>query len=66
LQRVPLTLTPDWQIYTVELDRFIEADLTRLNVVAGFLVESPQPCSFSIRDIRYLKPESDVHRTPST
>ena len=57
LRSVPLALAPEWQTYTVGLDEFVEADLTRLNVVAGFLLESPQPCSFSIRDVRYLEPE---------
>jgi hypothetical protein len=57
LRSVPLALTPEWQTYTVNLDEFVEADLTRLNVVAGFLFDSPQPCSFSIRDVRYLVPE---------
>jgi hypothetical protein len=50
----------------VDLDEFVEADLTRLNVVAGFLFASPQPCSFSIRDVRYLKPETGALRVPST
>ena len=59
LRSVPLTLTPEWQIYTVNLNEFIEADLTRLNVVTGFLLASPQPCSFSVRDVRYLRPESE-------
>ena len=57
LRSVPLALTPKWQTYTVELAEFVEADLTRLNVVAGFLFGGPQPCSISIRDVRYLKPE---------
>lgn len=60
LRYVPLVLTPEWQTYTVDLDEFVEADLTRLNVVAGFLLASPQPCSFSIRDVRYLKPASEA------
>ena len=57
LRSVQLTLTPEWQTYTFDLAEFVEADLTRLNIVAGFLFESPQPCSISIRDVRYLKPE---------
>jgi len=57
LRNVPLALTPEWQTYTVDLAEFVEADLTRLNIVAGFLFESPQPCGISIRDVRYLKPE---------
>ena len=66
LRSVPLNLTPEWQTYTVNIDEFIEADLTRLNVVAGFLFDSPQPCSFAIRDIRYVKPDSEVSTVPPT
>jgi hypothetical protein len=66
LRSVPLALTPEWQIYMVNLDEFVEADLTRLNVVAGFLLASPQPCSFSIREVRYLKPESEALSEPSS
>ena len=66
LRSVPLALTPEWHTYTVNLDEFVEADLTRLNVVAGFLFESPQPCSFSIRDVRYVRPGSEVPTVPPT
>ncbi|MDX1571265.1 MAG: DUF6090 family protein [Xanthomonadales bacterium] len=55
LKSVKLDLTPDWATYTFELTEFPDADLTRLNVVAGFLLAS-EPCSFSIRDVRYLRP----------
>ncbi len=57
LRSVPLALPPEWKTYTIKLDEFVEADVTRLNVVAGFLFASPQPCSFSIRDVRYPEPE---------
>lgn len=57
LRNVPLLLTPDWQTYTVGLDEFVDADLTRLNVTAGFLFVGPEPCRIAIRDIRYLRPE---------
>ena len=57
LQSVPLALTPEWHTYTYDLDEFVEADLTRLNIAAGFLFESPSPCSISIRDVRYLRPK---------
>jgi hypothetical protein len=60
LRSVPLALSPEWQTYTFNLDEFVEADLTRLNVVAGFLFASPQPCSISIRDVRYLQPVSEA------
>lgn len=66
LKSVPLDLTPEWQVHTVRLEEFVEADLTRLNVVAGFFLGSPQPCSFSIRDVRYLKPEPEVLAAPTT
>jgi len=62
LRSVPLALTPEWQTYTVDLAEFVEADLTRLNVVAGFLFTGPQPCDMAIRDIRYLKPADDSIR----
>ena len=57
LQNIPLVLTPEWHTYTFDLAEFVEADLTRLNIAAGFLFESPNPCSISIRDVRYLRPE---------
>lgn len=57
LRNVLLALTPEWQTYTVDLAEFADADLTRLSIVAGFLFESPEPCSIAIRDIRYLRPE---------
>lgn len=57
LRNVPLALTPEWQTYTFDLSEFVEADLTRLNVVAGFLFENAEPCGISIRDVRYLRPE---------
>ncbi len=59
LQNIPLELTADWLTYTFDLSHFVEADLTELNVVAGFLFLSDAPCSLSIRDIRYLKPGQD-------
>jgi len=65
LRSVPLALSPEWQTYTVNLDEFVEADLTRLNVVAGFLFASSKPCSISIRDVRYLQPASEVLSVPS-
>jgi hypothetical protein len=56
LRNIPLSLTPEWQTYTYDLSEFVEADRTQLNVVAGFLFDSDEPCSISIRDVRYLKP----------
>ena len=49
---MPLPLTTDWQNYTVDLSRFVEADLTDLHVAAGFLM-ADDPCNFSIRSIHY-------------
>lgn len=56
LQSIPLVLTPEWQTYTYDLSEFAEADLTRLNVVAGFLFGSDEPCSISIRNVQYTEP----------
>jgi hypothetical protein len=57
LRSVPLALTPNWATYTFDLAEFVEADLTQLNVVSGFLFDGAEPCNFSIRDVRYLNPE---------
>lgn len=57
LRNIPLRLTPEWATYTFDLAGFVEADLTRLNVVAGFLFGSASPCGISIRDVRYLRPD---------
>lgn len=54
LRSIPLVLTPQWQTYTFELAEFEEADLTRMNVVAGFLYGGDEPCRIAIRDVRYL------------
>lgn len=57
LQSVPLELTPEWSSRTVALAEFVDADLTSLNVVAGFLYSSMAPCLISIRNVRYLRPD---------
>jgi hypothetical protein len=57
LRSVPLNLTSEWATYTIDLAEFVEADLTRLNVVAGFLFGSAEPCHISIRDVHYLRPD---------
>ena len=54
---VKLDLDDDWGIYQYELSRFADADLSKLNVPSGFLMDA-SPCSFSIRDIRFLEPET--------
>ena len=59
LRSFPLELTPEWKSHTVALAEFVEADLTSLNVVAGFLYSSMAPCTISIRDIRYLRPDEE-------
>ena len=54
---IPVTLTDDWQTYDFELSEFETADLTRLYVVTGFLFYlQPEPASFSVRNITFLKP----------
>jgi hypothetical protein len=54
---VKLELTDDWATHEYELSRFVDADLAKLNVPSGFLMGA-SPCSFSIRDIRFLEPEA--------
>lgn len=54
---IPVTLTDDWQTYDFELTDFKSADLSKLFIVTGFLFyQQPEPMSFSIRNIIYLKP----------
>jgi Family of unknown function (DUF6090) len=57
LASIGLDLTPQWQTFTFDLAEFVEADLTRLNVVAGLLYSDNAVCNVSVRDIRYLTPE---------
>jgi hypothetical protein len=57
LTSIRLALTPQWQTLTFDLAEFVEADLTRLNVVAGLLYLDNAACNVSVRDIRYLTPE---------
>lgn len=57
LASIGLALTPQWQTFTFDLAEFVEADLTRLNVVAGLLYSEDEVCNLSVRDIRYLTPE---------
>lgn len=52
---VQLELTGDWATYDYPLSLFTTADLTRLNVITGFLMFN-EPCSFSVRDVTYLGP----------
>ena len=54
---IPVTLTDEWQTYDFDLSAFETADLGKLYVVAGFLFyQQPEPASFSVRNITYLKP----------
>ena len=55
--KVMLDITDDWATYEYELSRFVDADPTMLNVPSGFLMDS-SPCSFSIRTVRFLEPET--------
>ncbi|MDX1570443.1 MAG: DUF6090 family protein [Xanthomonadales bacterium] len=52
-RKVRLQPESEWTKYTIDLDEFADADLTRLHVVAGFLFEQ-EPCHLAIRDVRYL------------
>lgn len=53
---VKLDISNEWATYDYPLSLFADADLTRLNVVTGFLMFG-QPCSFSVRDVTYLEPD---------
>jgi hypothetical protein len=52
---VQLELTDDWETIEYDLSLFEDANLEKLNVVTGFLLDA-SPCSFSIRDVSYLEP----------
>jgi hypothetical protein len=53
---VKLDLSDDWETYEYDLSLFSDANLSKLNVVSGFVMGAAS-CSFSIRDITYLLPE---------
>jgi hypothetical protein len=54
---IPVTLTDEWQTYDFDLAAFDTADLSKLYVVTGFLFyQQPEPVSFAVRNITYLKP----------
>ena len=55
--KIKLELTDDWTTHEYELSRFVDADLSMLNIPSGFLMDA-SPCSFSIREIRFLEPET--------
>jgi len=51
---VELTLDSDWQSYEIDLAEFKPNDLSRLNVVLGFLIyPAEHPMAFSVRNARY-------------
>ena len=52
---VRLELSDEWATYDYPLSLFEDADLTKLHVVAGFLMFD-EPCSFSVRDVTFLEP----------
>lgn len=54
---IKLELSDDWATYEYELARFADADLSMLNVPAGFLMDA-SACSFSVRDVRFLEPDA--------
>jgi hypothetical protein len=54
---IPVTLTGDWQTCDFDLASFESADLSRLFIVTGFLfIDQPEPLSFSVRNVTFLKP----------
>jgi hypothetical protein len=59
---VRLELSDQWKVYDYDLSRFSDADLAELHVVTGFLMDEA-PCSFAIRDVRFLQPGEPVQTT---
>ena len=54
---IPVTLTDEWENYEFDLSAFDTADLSKLYIVTGFLFyQQPEPASFSVRNITFLKP----------
>ena len=57
---IKLVLTDQWQTYEIDLARFENADVSKLNVVTGFLfLDQFEPVSFSIRNARFIKIGAD-------
>jgi len=52
---VELALSDEWAVRDYPLSLFSDADLTRLNVVTGFLMFR-DACSFSVRDVSFVEP----------
>lgn len=50
---IEIALTDQWHTYNIDLDRFENADLSQLHVVAGFLL-GQEPRSFSVRNVRFV------------
>jgi hypothetical protein len=53
---VLLEMSDEWATYDYPLSLFTDADLTKLDVITGFLMFG-EPCSFSVRDVTYLEPD---------
>lgn len=54
---IPVTLTDEWENHEFDLSAFENADLSKLYIVTGFLFyQQPEPASFSVRNITFLKP----------
>ena len=56
---VKLELTEEWATYEYDLSLFSDADLTRLDVATGFIMSGTE-CSYSIRDVTFLKPDESA------
>lgn len=53
-----IVLSDQWDNYVFKLADFENADLSKLNVVLGFLVlEQADPLSFAVRTVRFLEPD---------
>jgi hypothetical protein len=57
---IELVLTDQWQTYDIGLNRFVNADLSKLFVVTGFLlVQQHEPISFWVRNVRFINKEAN-------
>jgi hypothetical protein len=52
-----IMLSEQWETYELDLADFKNADLSKLNMVFGFLIlDQEEPLSFAVRSLRFLEP----------
>jgi hypothetical protein len=55
---VEIVLSDKWDTYEFDLADFENADLSKLNIVLGFLIlDHTDPLSFAVRTVRFLEPD---------